>query len=466
MTEIPVQERRQRVSVLLNQVDEEVRKAEYDKALELLRKVYSFDIKNVYARAYEERVLTLKMERERHAVMAEAQRKAEEQAEAEVKRQLKEFFRQQEIDERLKRERERKEQELEQQARKKSTEEVSSETARGLQVLEHDAVRRMAELERKLTAQIDSLVAVPAGSSQDIRRMQADYEAKLAEVRTQYEAAQNERQKIEAEMLLRIANERRKLNEEGVAQIETARKEATQQALEKERARNIEQYQTVLHLMTKMQLSLNVQQPILQAMQISMNISEEQHKEVERRVQIASYASALTEIWKNGKPSDEDTQQLSRLQSLFGISTDEHKGLLERVKLDLGISDEATMVLVVEDDLPIRKFAEMLLKKILVSTHAVEDAEQAVEFLKQKLPSVIICDINLGPGKMTGFGFLQRLNAGDFGEAAKSIPVVLMSSIVDDFFVKTAESLGARSFIPKPITREGLEQALHHAMHG
>ena len=464
MPELSLEERRQRVSAFLKQADDEVRKAAYDKALELVRKVFEFDIKNVYARAYEERILAMMMEKERKDTLADVQRKAEEQTEIEVKRRLKAFFQQQETEEKLKREQERKERELEEQARKKSAAEVSAEATRDMQTVEREAVNRIAELERKLTAQIQSLSAVPAVPSQDIQKLRADHEAKLDEVRGQYEIAQKERQKIETEMLSRIGEERRKLNEELVRQVEKAREEATVQAEEKARARDIEQYQTLLVLMMRMQLSVQYQQPILQALQISMNISKEKHKKIEQDVHVAAYANALRELWSSGKPSDDDLKYFTVIQSLYDISDTEHTSILKSVKRELGIADEATLALVIEDDLPIRKFAEHMLKKTFPTVHAVEDTEGAVEFLKHNRPTVILSDINLGPGKMTGFNFLQRLKAGEFGIEAKDIPVVLMSSIVDDFFVKTAENLGARSFIPKPITREGLEQALQHAM--
>jgi CheY-like chemotaxis protein len=463
MAQLSIQDRQQRVSVFLKQVDEEVRKADYDKALELVRKVYEFDIKNVYARAYEERILSMRMEKERKDTMAELHRKAEEQAEVEVKRRLKEFFHQHEIEEKLKRDQERREQELEAQARRKSVVEVSAEATRDMQSVELDAVNRIADVERKLTSQIQSL-STPASASQDIPKLRALYEARIADVQRQFETAQKERQRIETEMIARIDQERRKLNEDLVQQVENARAETQQQAAGKERARDIEQYQTIMQLMTRMQLSPQIRQPILQAMQISMNISEEQHHEIERSVHVATYANAVRELWANGKPSDEELQQFANVQALYGISTGEHNTILKRVKHELGIADEATLAIVIEDDPSIRKFAEHLLRKFIPQVQAVENAEQAVALLRQQRPSVILSDINLGPGKMTGFNFLQRLVAGEFGDDAKTIPVVMMSSIVDEFFIKTAEQLGARSYIPKPITKDALAQALEHAM--
>ena len=75
------EERNARVSALLRQVDEDVKAQKLDEALDRIRKVYEFDIKNIYARAYEERILVMMMEKEREVVMREAKQQAAEQVE-------------------------------------------------------------------------------------------------------------------------------------------------------------------------------------------------------------------------------------------------------------------------------------------------------------------------------------------------------------------------------------------------
>jgi DNA-binding NarL/FixJ family response regulator len=39
-----------------------------------------------------------------------------------------------------------------------------------------------------------------------------------------------------------------------------------------------------------------------------------------------------------------------------------------------------------------------------------------------------------------------------------------MSSLVDEFFVKTAKQLGVKVYMPKPFTREKLEAAITTAL--
>jgi len=92
------EERNARVSALLRQVDEDVRAKKLEDALDRIRKVYEFDIKNIYARAYEERILIMMMEKEREVAVREAKQQAAEQVDQEVKRRLKEFYKQQELE--------------------------------------------------------------------------------------------------------------------------------------------------------------------------------------------------------------------------------------------------------------------------------------------------------------------------------------------------------------------------------
>ena len=56
------EERNARASTLLRQVDEDVKAKKFDQALEKIRMVYEYDIRNIYARAYEERVLVMMIE--------------------------------------------------------------------------------------------------------------------------------------------------------------------------------------------------------------------------------------------------------------------------------------------------------------------------------------------------------------------------------------------------------------------
>ena len=149
------EDRNARVSALLHQVDEDVKSQHFDQALERIRKVYEYDIKNIYARAYEERILVMMMEKEREAAMRDADKRVVEQVDQEVKRRLKDFYKQQELETQKRKQEEKNEQDLEDRARKASVHEVQEVTHKDIANIEKDTERRIEELEKK-TAESDS----------------------------------------------------------------------------------------------------------------------------------------------------------------------------------------------------------------------------------------------------------------------------------------------------------------------
>ena len=62
MSTVDQEDIKTRVNQQLRLADESVKNKQYDQALLIVRKVYSIDMKNMYARAYEERILALKLE--------------------------------------------------------------------------------------------------------------------------------------------------------------------------------------------------------------------------------------------------------------------------------------------------------------------------------------------------------------------------------------------------------------------
>lgn len=79
-------------------------------------------------------------------------------------------------------------------------------------------------------------------------------------------------------------------------------------------------------------------------------------------------------------------------------------------------------------------------------------------------PFLIISDVNLGAGVMSGFTFYEKILAGTYGEKLKTIAYVLMSSMEDEFFVRSAKQIDVKAYLPKPFTRESLETAIKTAL--
>ncbi len=450
------EDRNARVSTLLRQVDEDVKAKKLDEALERIRKVYEFDIKNIYARAYEERILVMMMEKERETVMREAKQQAAEQVDQEVKRRLKDFYKQQEVESQKRKQEEKTEQALEDRARKASVNEVQEVAHKDIAAIEKDTARRIEDLEKRLIAQIQQ--TAPGTSSADSIR--ANYETKLQ----QYKVAEEERKKIQDEAFLKMKEEQKRAQDELMHQMEEERDTLLEREREKMKQQGLDSYRTLMKLMMQLAVPAEMQSSLLQSLKISFSISDTEHMEAERSVQVSAYVDAVRNLWQSGNPSDEDLMHLKNLQQFFKISDDEHASIFKRIKKELGMPDDTAVIVVIDDDPSIRKYVDHILKKTYKTVITAATAETALSEIQKAAPSLIISDVNLGVGVMSGFTFYEKIIAGTYGEELKSAAYVLMSSMEDEFFVRTAKQMGVKAYLAKPFTRESLEAIVKNAL--
>ena len=456
------EERNARVSALLRQVDEDVRGKKLDEALERIRKVYEFDIKNIYARAYEERILVMMMEKEREVVMREAKKQAAEQVDQEVKKRLKEFYKQQEFESLNRMKEEKAERALEDRARQASVNEVQEVAHKDITAIERDTAKKIEELEKRLVAQIQQKApeVSPLGSTAGVESIRAEYEAKLQ----QYKTAEEERKIIQEEAFLKMKEEQKRAQDELVRQMEDERNALLEREREKSRQQGLDSYRTLMKLMMQLAVPAEVQSSLLQSLKISFSISDTEHMEAERSVQVSAYIDAVRQLWKSGNPSNEDFMHLKNLQQFFKISDDEHCTITKRAKKELGMPDDTAIIVVIDDDPSIRKYIEHILKKTYKTVITATTAETALPEIQKVKPSLIISDINLGVGVMSGFTFYEKIIAGVYGEELKSIPYALISSMEDEFFVRSAKEMGVKAYLAKPFSRESLETMVKSAL--
>jgi CheY-like chemotaxis protein len=456
------EERNARVSALLRQVDEDVKAQKLDEALDRIRKVYEFDIKNIYARAYEERILVMMMEKERAVVMREAKEQAAEQVDQEVKKRLKEFYKQQELESQKRKEEQKAEQVLEDRARQASVNEVQEVAHKDITAIEKDTARKIEELEKRLIAQMQqtapgmSLGGTIAGADS----IRIEYEPKLQ----QYKTAEEERKKIQEEAFLKMKEEQKRAQDELMHQMEEERDTLLAREREKTKEQELDSYRTLMKLMMQLAVPAEMQSSLLQSLKISFSISDTEHMDAERSVQVSAYIDAARTLWQSGNPSEEDLMHLKNLQQFFKISDDEHVSITKRIKKELGMPDDTAVIVVIDDDPSIRKYVDHILKKTYNTVITAATAETAIAEIEKFAPSLIISDVNLGVGVMSGFSFYEKIIAGTYGDALKSVAFILMSSLEDEFFVRSAKQMGVKAYLAKPFTRESLEATVKNAL--
>ncbi|MCX6122849.1 MAG: response regulator [Ignavibacteriales bacterium] len=456
------EERNARVSALLRQVDEDVKAQNLDAALDRIRKVYEFDIKNIYARAYEERIFVMMMEKDRETTMREAKQQAAEQVDEEVKKRLKEFYKQQELESHKRKQEDKAEQLLEDRARQASVNEVQEVAHKDITAIEKDTARKFEELEKRLITQFQQTApgTYSAGTTAGADALRAEYEAKLQ----QYRIAEEERKKIQDEAFLKLKEEQKRAEDELMHQMEEERNALLEREREKTKQQELDSYRTLMKLMMQLAVPAEMQSSLLQSLKISFSISDTEHMDAERSVQVSAYIDAVRKLWQSGSPSDEDLMHLKNLQQFFKISDDEHGSITKRVKKELGMADDTAVIVVIDDDPSIRKYIDHILKKTYNTVITAASAETALPEIQKAAPSLIISDVNLGVGVMSGFTFYEKIVAGTYGEKLKSVPYVLVSSLEDEFFVRSAKQMGVKAYLAKPFTRESLEATVKNAL--
>jgi CheY-like chemotaxis protein len=461
------EERNARIFALLRQVDENVKKLDLDKALDLIRKIYGYDIKNIYARAYEERILVMMVEKEREAIVRDAEKKATEKIDQEVKRRLNDFYHQQELESKMRKTEEKEEQALEERARKASVNEVKEVTHNDIAAIEKETAKRIDELEKKFMGQIQQVTSIGnlTSASSEVEQVRAEYETKLQQYKKQIQEAESERKKIQEEAFLKMKDEQKHVQEKLMEQMEKERDAIYKREQEKAKQQELETYRNIMKLMVQLAVPVEIQSSLLQALKISFSISDTEHREIERIVELSAYIDAVRKLWDLGlNPTEDDLVHLKNLQQFYHISDDEHNSITEGVKKELALGMGKAVILVIDDDVAVRKYVEHLLKKTYQKVITATNAESIIPEIQKSPPSLIISDINLGSGVMSGFTFYEKILAGTYGEHLKSIPYVLMSSLGDEFFIRSAKQLGVKAYLSKPFTRETLEAVVKNAL--
>jgi len=494
-TTLPPEERRARVNALLRQVDEAVRKHDLDGALDKIRKVYEFDLKNMYARAFEERILVMILEKEREQLKREAEAKAAQGAELEVKRRIKDFYRQQDVEAQLRKQQEKVEQELEQRAREASVSEQRKLTEQEFSSVETVMRQRVAELEQRFAEQMRQTLDIerrrlegesrqhlgeirlsiePTGQvvtrrvgDESLEQLRIEYEAKLLRVKEQVEhetqqRLESERTAIREETFQKLSEEHTRTQEELVRKTEEDRNAAIMREQARARETQLNAYQAMMVLTIRLKLSSETEEAILKTLRTSFSIEDEEHEAAKKAAHRSAYVEAVREMWKKGKPFADEQLLLENLMSLYQIPAEDHQQIERGVKKELGIPDEHAVIFVIDDDASILRFIEYILKKTYRTVLSAKSAEKAVAVLQQATPSLILCDVQM-PG-MSGFAFFEKIQQGEYGDAVKTVPFLLMSALADEFFVKTAKQLGVKSYIAKPFTKEVLEKSVREAL--
>ena len=115
----------------------------------------------------------------------------------------------------------------------------------------------------------------------------------------------------------------------------------------------------------------------------------------------------------------------------------------------------SALVLVVDDEAPIRDLCRVSLELRGFEVDEAVDGEDALDRLRARRPDVVLLDVMMP--KLDGWGTLAAI-ADDAG--LRDVPVVLMTALSDEADRKRAELAGVASFVAKPFDPQELVEAI------
>lgn len=108
-------------------------------------------------------------------------------------------------------------------------------------------------------------------------------------------------------------------------------------------------------------------------------------------------------------------------------------------------------ILIVDDSSTVQSFVSIALKPSGFDTIKANNGVEALEKLKLIDVSLIITDINMP--SMDGITLIKNLRSS---EDYKEVPIIILSSLTDEEYVKQGMESGANSYLFKPFKPEEL----------
>jgi DNA-binding response OmpR family regulator len=114
-------------------------------------------------------------------------------------------------------------------------------------------------------------------------------------------------------------------------------------------------------------------------------------------------------------------------------------------------SNDSPKIVVVDDDFELLKLIAMLLRRIGAESKTFYDGREALEYLEQETPDLIILDLMLPD--IDGYIILRQIRAQPRFE---HVPVLILSAKVDPNSIRKGLEYGADGYVTKPYIANSL----------
>ncbi|GAB4309047.1 MAG: hypothetical protein Kow00117_02370 [Phototrophicales bacterium] len=115
------------------------------------------------------------------------------------------------------------------------------------------------------------------------------------------------------------------------------------------------------------------------------------------------------------------------------------------------------MILVVEDDQAIGDVIQIYLRQLGLQHHLCINGKEALNFIKQNPPDLILLDIGLP--QMNGWSLLDHMHSMNINP-----PVIILTAYGDVETQRLARERGIEVFLKKPVSLTELQTAIQHML--
>jgi hypothetical protein len=380
---------------LLHLADEQMKKGNYEGALTYVRKVYDTDPKNMYARAYEERVL-----------MAKVEKKVHKESEALLSIRMRDFISGQE----------------------KKT--ASVKDGKSIEQKQDPVLREIHQSLETAKERLYGVILSRAASPEETAKQAKEMVASLVEELKQ------RHEKIRTLMLDHEANILASREEEHKAQTRKL-------------------YRSLVYMMQKLGVRFEHRNPLLQLVSFYAHFTDEETKALTHNAALGIYEDLLKHVYIQGEPSEENVQNLEKTRTHFGISSMEHEMLVAHAKNELLLSEHIPAIAIVDNSPKVGEYVMSAVRSEFPKTK-VQFFSTPEDFLKhaeKDLPDVLLCGALFDTGGLQGMDLCKKLKDAAH-TAEKQTDFVVMLEVTDEFFKQAVEQLGLGKILQKPFSKE------------
>jgi Response regulator receiver domain len=193
----------------------------------------------------------------------------------------------------------------------------------------------------------------------------------------------------------------------------------------------------------------------------TLGITENVELTIRREVKLEMYSTAVKEVVSKRQLLRSSSSTLDWLRKVYQISLEEYLEYESKFLLDLVADQYKGTLFQITSDEQLRKDLTPRLKSQGYAVVMAVTAEDALEKIEKINPNVIVCDMEFGPGNLSGIKFLHVLRANT---KFNFIPFILLCSKQDVQQLQTSELRRNEGFIEKPVDFDELTTLMNEKL--